>query len=112
MGSRYDNKEIFKNESETYENLLEKRDISFVRQYGTPEMVVPTVGQIMAFSNMSHIWKVGDRFWKLSMKYYGSSQYWWVIALYNKTPTEAHVRNGDVLTIPLPLEHVLRTIRG
>jgi nucleoid-associated protein YgaU len=112
MGKRYNNREIFRNESETYENVFEKRHIPYVRQYGTPVITTPTVGQIMEFSNIDHMWKVGDRFWKLSMHYYGTADYWWVIAVYNKTPTEAHVRNGRILTIPLPLERVLRTIRS
>lgn len=112
MSTRYNNKTIFRNESETYENVREKRGVSYIRQYGTPQMVVPTVGQIMGFTNVNHMWRVGDRFWKLSIQHYGSAEYWWIIALFNKTPTEAHVRNGRILTIPLPLEQVLRTIRG
>ena len=112
MGRRYNNRALFRNESETYEDLLEKREVPYIRQYGTPELVIPTMGQIASFTNIDHIWKVGDRFWKLALQYYDSPQYWWVIALYNKKPTEAHVRNGARLRIPLPLDRVLRTIRG
>jgi nucleoid-associated protein YgaU len=112
MGSRYNNKTIFRNENETYEEILDRRKVPYIRQFGTSTMVTPTVRQIRSFSKVQHIWKAGDRFWKLSTRYYDNPQYWWVIALFNKLPTEAHVRNGEILTIPLPLERVLRTIRG
>lgn len=112
MGSRYDNKTLFRNQSERYESVFEERGVSFVRQYGTSQMMIPSVRQRMGFSTVQHTWKVGDKFYKLAIQYYNSAQYWWVIALYNQTPTEAHLRTGDMLTIPLPLEQVLRTMRS
>tara|TARA_R110002020_G_scaffold19894_3_gene68218 strand:- start:1512 stop:1850 length:339 start_codon:yes stop_codon:yes gene_type:complete len=112
MGNRYNNKTVFRNQSEAYENILEERQVPYIRQYGTPQMASPTPAQRGDLVRIQHIWKVGDRFYKLALKYYNDAQYWWVIALYNKKPTEAHVKNGDVLLIPLPLEDVLRVISG
>jgi nucleoid-associated protein YgaU len=112
MGNRYDNKTLFQNQSERYESIFEERGVKYVRQYGTSEMLVPTISQRVSFSTLTHIWKVGDKFYKLAIQYYSDPQYWWVIALYNQTPTEADLRTGDPLTIPLPLEKVLRTIRS
>ena len=56
---------------------------------------------------MDHIWKEGDRFFKLAHQYYGDSTMWWVIAWFNRTPTEAHVSLGDTIYIPRPLDLVL-----
>jgi len=32
---------------------------------------------------------------------------WWVIAWFNKTPTEFHLKPGVALAIPKPLETIL-----
>jgi len=55
-----------------------------------------------------HLWKIGDRYYKLAHKYYGNAKYWWVIAWYNKKPTESHMQLGETLYIPSPLEDILR----
>ena len=112
MPSRYNNRTIFRNDHESYESLLEDRGVPFVRQYGTDRMTYPTMGEIASFSSMQHIWKVGDKFYKLAIQYYGEAQYWWVIALYNKAPTESSFQVGDMVDIPVPLEKVLRTVNG
>lgn len=91
---------------------MEERQVPFIRQYGTDRMSYPTIPQIQTFSNVTHIWKVGDKFYKLAIKYYRDPQYWWIIALYNKTPTEAHIKIGEAISIPLPLEKVLRSMRS
>ena len=54
-----------------------------------------------------HIWKYGDRLYKLANKYYGDSRYWWVIAWWNSFPTEASITLGTPLRIPLNLEQAL-----
>jgi len=112
MGNRYDNKTLFRNQSERYESIFEDRGVEYVRQYGTSEMMVPTAKQRGALNNLTHIWKVGDKFYKLAIRYYNDPRHWWVIALYNQAPTESHFRTGDAVTIPLPLETVLRMIRS
>ena len=112
MGDRYNNKTIFRNDHESYEAIFEERHVPYIRQYGTSTMMTPSVAQIMNFSTVPYIWAVGDRFYKLAIQFYSDPQYWWVIALYNKKPTEASINIGDVITIPLPLENVLRSMRS
>jgi len=58
----------------------------------------------MYVTSDTHIWKYGDRFYNLAHKYYGDPTYWWVIAWYNALPTEADIRIGDVIQIPISLE--------
>lgn len=79
-----------------------------IRQYSTPTSVRLTASQRRTINEVDHIWKTGDRYYKLAERYYGRPQYWWAIALYNNKPTEGHVRLGDVIRVPLPLEKYLR----
>ena len=67
---------------------------------------------IARVEQVSHVWSVGDRFYKLAHKYYGDSKMWWVIARFNSKPTEAHLNLGDVIAIPVPLTDALRIMRG
>ena len=47
-----------------------------------------------------HPWKSTDKLFKLSNQYYGTIEYWWVIGLVNRKPTDGHCSIGDVLFIP------------
>jgi len=58
-----------------------------------------------------HVWSVGDRYSKLAALHYGDSKLWWVIAKYNMKPTDAHVKLGDNIYIPMPLTEILKIYR-
>tara|TARA_Y100000592_G_scaffold55707_1_gene87619 strand:- start:10116 stop:10442 length:327 start_codon:yes stop_codon:yes gene_type:complete len=94
------------NNDELYEEMFEDRNITGgITQYKTK-----LIGQ--DFKNIKtetirHVWSMGDRFFKLSHKHYGTYDFWWVIALFNSVPTEAHLNYGDVIYIPVrPLQLV------
>ena len=80
------------------------------RQYSTPTILRISQAQRRSLTEVPHIWKTGDRFYKLAETYYGRPHLWWVIALYNNAPTEGHVKLGDVLIIPTPIEQFLRSL--
>ena len=107
MSNRYDDRKIFKNSNLLYKNIFEDRGVKYIRHFNTPQTPHPTISQIRELNNVQHIWKTGDRFYKLASQYYSAPEYWWVIAQYNKRPTEAHLQPGDVLYVPLPLQTVL-----
>ena len=77
-------------------------------QYSTPTILRISQAQRRNLTEVPHIWKTGDRFYKLAATYYGRPQLWWAIAMYNGKPTEGHVKLGDVLMIPTPIEQLLR----
>ena len=108
MISRYDNRRIYINDDETYEEVLERKGIKSLRQYGTPKLRQPTAEEMRNLVTENHIWKLGDRYWKLADAYYGDARLWWVIAWFNNKPTEAHLKMGQIVYIPMPLEKVLR----
>ena len=94
----------FDNSDSYYSYLRRTRNLLNVRHYETPVLKNPSVGERMYVTSDTHIWKYGDRFYNLAHKYYGDPTYWWVIAWYNALPTEADIRIGDVIQIPISLE--------
>ena len=113
MASRYTKYRILNNSSDYYEFLREERNnIRNIRQYETPILHMPTVIERASLKTTKHIWKYGDRFYKLAAQYYDDARYWWVIAQYNATPTEGQMRPGMVITIPLNLEKTLEVLRN
>ena len=57
------------------------------------------------------VYKLGKtRMDKLSQQYYGNSEYWWVIGLFNGKPTDAHMEMGDIIKIPFPILSVYRSM--
>ena len=52
----------------------------------------------------------GDRYDTLAQTYYGDSEYWWIIAWFNKKPTEQHIELGETILVPLFLDELLSII--
>jgi hypothetical protein len=107
MVSRYDRREVFLNTEEKYDKLFKKRNTKSIRQFNTANLTHPTVDQITNLNVINHIWIEGDRFWKLAAKYYDKADLWWVIAWFNRMPTEGQVEIGDIVAVPLPIEKIL-----
>ena len=110
MGIRYRNARILVNSSEYYEPLRKSRGLKSVRQYATPILAHPSVLQRVRVTSTKHVWKYGDRLYKLAHQYYGDSTYWWVIAWYNGYCTEASISTGNVIFIPISLKDVLKAL--
>ena len=94
-------------------NMIEDlRDKSSITHYSTPNYTQLTSGQLNLLQVLQHVWKVGDKYHKLSTQYYQDPSYWWIIARFNNKPTEAHLSIGDVVLIPIPFERILSFYRG
>lgn len=107
MSSRYNTTRIALNDSSRYTKLFKERGVKRIEQYVTPMMEHLTATEIGTLSVASHTWGVGDRFYKLAHAYYNDSRMWWVIAWFNRTPTEADVKLGYIIQIPMPIDRVL-----
>ncbi len=105
---RYSNKVPKINNSRFYNEFFSDRGINYVEQFDTPVLEYPTPEQISTLQLINHLWSRGDMYYKLAHKYYGDAKYWWVISWFNKKPTESHVKLGQVVVVPTPLEKVLR----
>jgi len=104
--NRYEGRERYINADSKYKDILAKRGISFVEQYRTGRLRYPTSEQMRGMRIDRYIWKVGDKYWKLAQQKYGDPELWWILAWFNKKPTEAHMNNGDLLFVPYPLEKI------
>ena len=105
---RYKNQEIFVNINEAYKRYLKKtRGIEQIKQYDTPRFKHLDSNEMGNFNIINHIWGTGDRFFKLADEYYSDPTMWWVIALFNQKPTEFHLKLGEIVYIPVPLETIL-----
>mgnify|MGYP003147804815 FL=1 len=108
MTTRYLNQKVIRNAKAAYKRYLNKtRGMSHIDQYTTPKFKFPSDADAAKFSAVKHVWGTGDRYFKLADQYYNDPELWWVIAFYNQKPTEFHVKLGDIVYIPLPLETVL-----
>jgi len=110
--SRYEGRNLKRNANRLYSNVFKDRDVKYIRQYTTSIHRPLTKEQLDRIRVIDHTWVLGDRFYKLADKHYGDSELWWVIAWFNMTPTESHLKLGDSLSIPFPLEIVLSYYEG
>ena len=105
--SRYNSSKKGINDNEFYEEFREDRNVKRLEQYRTPVYPRITPAVRKRFTTKRHIWKLGDSLWKLAAKHYGDPNLWWVLAWYNKKPTESHFSVGDTVYIPTPAEEVV-----
>jgi hypothetical protein len=108
--SRTFNRRFFTNINKKYTDILKRKKKPGITQWTTPVNTVPLPGADPAISNIRHIWRTGDRYFKLANTYYGNPEYWWIIAAYNQAPTEGHLRVGDIVFIPTPLDTILQSL--
>jgi len=108
--SRYEERATILNGRELYRELLERRAVKFITQYATPNFRYPEPEEFAELDIIYRTWSIGDRFWKMADEYYGSPEMWWVIAWFNKTPTEAEIEIGEQILIPRPFERVVRML--
>tara|TARA_R110002124_G_scaffold155457_1_gene322666 strand:+ start:172 stop:510 length:339 start_codon:yes stop_codon:yes gene_type:complete len=112
MGIRYNGRKKKNNSEKVYEEFIEARGVKSLTHYTTPTIPQLTAQQRRSLTIIRHVWKSGDKYWKLANEHYGDSELWWLIAWYNQRPTETHIKLGDTVYIPLPLEKILRYYRG
>tara|TARA_B100001123_G_scaffold298977_1_gene333486 strand:- start:9171 stop:9542 length:372 start_codon:yes stop_codon:yes gene_type:complete len=118
--SRYKDTGVILNDDLDYKKVFVKRfgrdgldniqRVSYLKHLETLELKYPTLADIVNLSFTNYIWSQGDRFYKLSHEFYGDARYWWVIAWFNKKPTDHHVSVGDLIKVPTPLEEILNAI--
>ncbi len=108
--SRYQRREKAINENEMYDKLLKDRGVKRIEQHRTPDLLPAEDEALSLIETQAHFWSMGDSYWKLSTLYYGDPVHWWVIASFNKRPTEAHNMIGDRLDIPVNLAEALQVV--
>jgi len=112
MASRYANKKLVINDNDYYEPLRESRGDKDIVHYATIKLRHPTGAERSSTVSTRHVWSYGDRLYKLANTYYNDPTYWWVIAWWNSYPTEATIRKGTILHIPLNLSDALNILKA
>jgi nucleoid-associated protein YgaU len=107
MGTRYNNRDVDFLRDDLYRDTLDDRDVKQIPYFKTARISSVEARLRSTLRRIDHVWTTGDRYYKLAEKHYGNPKLWWVIAWYNTRPTEAHVKVGDLIKIPLPLERVM-----
>ena len=107
MSSRNERREIVINKSDIYKKKRIEKNLNFFRHYTSTRMTKVTPNEISDLTVLDHIWTLGDRYYKLAHKYYGDVNLWYLIAWFNRKPTDAHVNYGDIIHIPMPLEKII-----
>jgi len=95
--------------SDLYFFVFEKRGVKFIRIKRSKSF--KNLNDLEIEVSIEHTWAANDKLFKLSQKYYGTKDYWWIIGLVNKKPTDGHCKIGDVLLIPLEPNVILEELR-
>lgn len=88
-------------------NLLKSRGDKQVTFNTIPNMGSVRESDYDSLTIRYHTWKQGDKLYKLADTYYGDSSLWWLIAWFNKKPTDALFALGDTVEIPFPIQNAL-----
>jgi hypothetical protein len=104
---------MFFNDNRAYrDQFFRDRDVKQILQYKTARFNFPTNEQISTMESFPYRWGATDKLYNVAYDYYGYASLWWIIAWFNKKPTAAHFKIGDIVYIPLPLESVLEFFEG
>ena len=107
MPFRNDKREIFSNDHKIYASYLRNKNLNLIKHYGKMRLNSITEEEMADLTILDHVWKTGDKFYKLASKYYGDTRYWWVIAFFNKKPMDNFCKVGEIINIPTPIEEVI-----
>jgi hypothetical protein len=107
MDNRYKNIQKIINNSDTYKQYLQEREIKNLVQYSTFNFNKLKDIDQYGFDTVTHTIEPYERLYNISQKYYGSPEYGWIILYTNKISDETKLKAGDILIVYLPLESVL-----
>ena len=88
------------NKSRQYSKLFKRRGLKKITHYAAPKFYLLSDEQVQNIRVHAMTWKIGSRFYKLADEEYGNPNLWWVIAFYNRKPTDFHVKLGETIFIP------------
>ena len=104
---KYYDQEVL-NDTDTYQFLFDSREVPYIIHYKL-KIFSPKFKQIeIEFSR--HIWKNGDKLYKLANRYYGSYDFWWVLALVNKKFTDSDFTLGDEVIVPRNPQQIIDAV--
>ena len=109
--SRYTDRIKAINDKEQYDKLLKKRGVRQVIQYRSPSANFISDEELSKIDCYKISWYDGLSYELLASEYYGDPRHWWVIAGFNKKPTESHIAIGEVIKVPKSLSDALQVVQ-
>lgn len=106
--NRFNNRRTFINSSQNFDDQFRVRSLNSIKHFSTIKINYPTSEEMTKLEIITENWKLGDRLYKYAYKHYGDPSLWWVIAWFNKKPTENDYQLGEEVLIPFPLEKLLK----
>ena len=95
--------------NDLYFNIFEKKGVKYLKIRKTVDFKYVQNFPIQ-LNEAKYYWSSSDNLYKISLRFYGTGQYWWAIGLVNRKPTDSHWSIGDevlVPTYPSALEGIL-----
>ncbi len=108
--SRYKRRKIAFNDVYKEQEIFDKRGVEKIDQYTTPRLKNPSEEQIDQIDYFLYDFKQGDRFFKLARRFFNDHNLWYLIAIFNRKPTEAHVKPGEKLKIPTNIAQAIEVL--
>ena len=106
---KYKKEKIAINNNPLYDEILKRRGQDTIRQKRTFLFTGIDFDTILV---TDYLYKQNDSLHKLSQMFYGTYEFWWVIAYVNQKPTDAHYTPGDIIKIPVNPTTIVDSIGG
>ena len=103
----YNRENLKLNDTLEYEYFFDKRGLEFISHYGT-KLLTPSGS--LTISVYEHTWRQGDKLYKLASENYNDFRFWWIIAMVNNIASEADLKYGQKILIPLDITQFLSII--
>jgi|TARA_R110002074_G_scaffold386006_1_gene567556 hypothetical protein len=110
MPIRYNKRSVLNSRKPIDERSVRKRNTNSLTYFSLDSLRHPTQEDYDRIGSRAVIWDETTRLSKLASKHLGNFEYWWVIAWWNKKPTDAHYKVGDVVYIPNNLTMALEAL--
>tara|TARA_B100001248_G_C27382366_1_gene457705 strand:- start:1823 stop:2179 length:357 start_codon:yes stop_codon:yes gene_type:complete len=110
MTSRYGLRRTRANENPLYKRMMQDRGIKKINHYRSPRFAILSDEFVSNIDYQVVYWSSTSKFWKLASEYYGDPTLWWVVAYFNKMPTDFHPKVGDLIYIPTQWEVVYNAL--
>jgi len=90
-----------------YDYLFEGRDTKIIYVLAMDQMNALSGADRRAISTRRYTWRPYDQYWKVAQRFYGDTRLWFIIAYYNKAPTEFHLKPGQDIFVPTSAQAIL-----
>jgi len=108
--SRYLRRKKAINNEQQYDKIFEKRGVKKITQFRSPFDIFIDQEVLDSIDCHRVVWTSGESYERLAQRFYGNFKQWWVIAAFNRKPTESHAKHGDVIRIPKDLSIALQVV--